>query len=289
MRSNGTGLGRIVSGAIGAGLVALAGLAGCGNVGGIPVDETATRIADTICPKAWMCCTADQLSSNSAAGTSEADCITQTTASYKNQLSTLQASIDQKRASYQSSKLDTCLMTIQTSDCSTLNVTNHIVGIHGCESFTTPQVALGGGCSQNYECVDGWCNVPAGATDGQGVCAPFVAAGQSCAAGGGPSCGPNSVCDIEGTLDDSSDDLCAAVSDIGGTCTDDLQCTSLNCSSSGGSGMTCAAATTPPPAMCFYASGCSAAGGRPGPGTLLLFAAFAAIAFLRAGRARRDR
>ena len=148
---------------------------------------------------------------------------------------------------------------------------------------------MGGACSQNYECVDGWCNVPSGSNNGQGVCAAFVAAGQSCATAGGPSCGPNAVCDIEGTPDVSSDDLCAAVADLGGTCADDLQCTSLNCSSSGGSGMTCQAATTPPAAMCFYSSGCSEAGGRPGPGTLLLFAGFAAIAFLRAGRARRNR
>ena len=292
MRSSGAGFGRIVSGAIGTGLVGLvglAGLSGCGNVGGIPVDQTATRIANTICPKAWMCCTADQLSSNSAAGTSEQDCITQTTTSYKNQLSTLQASIDQKRASYQSSKLDTCLMTIQTSDCTALDVTNHVAGIPGCESFTTPLVAVGGACSQNYECINGWCNVPTTSNNGEGVCAAFVAPGQSCATAGGPSCGPNAVCDIEGTPNDSSDDLCAAVADVGGTCADDLQCTSLNCSSSGGSGMMCAAATTPPAAMCFYSSGCSEAGGRPGAGTLLLFAGFAAIALLRAGRARRNR
>ena len=83
--------------------------------------------------------------------------------------------------------------------------------------------------------------------------------------------------------------LCEPVSDIDGACADDLQCTSLNCSSSGGSGMTCQAPTTPPAAMCFYQSGCSEAGGRPGPGTLLLFAAFAAVAFARAGRARRNR
>jgi len=292
MRSIEAGIGRIVSGAVFTGVVgvvALIGPSGCGNVGGIPVDQTATRIANTVCPKAWMCCTADQLMSNSAAGVNEQDCITQTTASYQNQLSTLQASIDQKRASYQSSKLDACLMTIQTADCTTLDVTNHLAGIPGCESFTAPLVAVGGACSQDYECVNGWCNVPTSSSNGEGVCAAFVAPGQSCATAGGPSCGPNAVCDIEGTPDDSSDDLCAVVNGIGGTCADDLQCTSLNCSSSGGSGMTCAAATTPPAAMCFYASGCSAAGGRPGAGTLLLFAAFAAIAFLRAGRARRDR
>ena len=168
MRSTGARFGRIVSGAIGAVLVALVGLPGCGKVGGIPVDETASRIANTICPKAWMCCTADQLSSNSAAGTSEQDCITQTTSSYKNQLSTLQVSIDQKRASYQSSKVDTCLMTIQSSDCTALNVTNHVVGIPGCESFTTPLVAVGGACSQNYECIGGWCNVPSARTTARG-------------------------------------------------------------------------------------------------------------------------
>lgn len=49
--------------------------------------------------------------------------------------------------------------------------------------------------------------------------------------------------------------------------------------------MTCAAATTPPAAMCFYQSGCSEAGGRPGPGTLVLFAGLAAVAFLRPRRA----
>ena len=54
-----------------------------------------------------MCCTADQLAGNSAAGTSEQDCITQTTTSYQNQLSTLQLSVNQKRATYQSSKLRT--------------------------------------------------------------------------------------------------------------------------------------------------------------------------------------
>jgi hypothetical protein len=53
--------------------------------------------------------------------------------------------------------------------------------------------------------------------------------------------------------------------------------------------MTCQAATSPPPTQCFYQSGCSEAGGRPGPGTLLLFAVFAAVALARARRAQRSR
>jgi hypothetical protein len=266
--------------------LALAGLWGCGGVSGIPVDETATRIAQTVCPKAYMCCTADQLSGNSAAGTDEASCEMATKQNYVNVLNTLQASVNQHRATYQSAQLDACLATISSSDCATLDMTTHLMGVPGCESFTTPLVAIGGACTQDYECINGWCNVPSGA--GQGACEGFVPFGQSCATAGGPSCGPNAVCDPEGTAD-SADDLCEPVSPNGGACLDDYQCTSLNCSSSGGSGMTCQAATTPPPAMCFYQSGCSTAGGRPGPGTLVLFAAFAAVALARAGRARRSR
>jgi hypothetical protein len=263
-------------------------LIGCGGVSGIPIDETSTRIANTVCPKAWMCCTADQLSSNGAAGTDVASCETATKQNYQNVLATLQSSVDQHRAAYQSSQVDACLATIMDSDCATLNMTTHIEGVPGCESFTTPLVAMGNACSQNYECISGWCNVPPSATDGEGVCEGFVPFGQSCALAGGPSCGPNAVCDPGATIDDSSDDLCEPVSPNGGACLDDVQCQSLNCTSGGGSGMTCQPSTSATP-MCFYQSGCSAAGGRPGAGTLVLFAAFAAVAFLRAARARHSR
>lgn len=262
-------------------------LGGCGRVTeGIPIDETATRIANTVCPKAYSCCTADQLAGNSSAGTDVTSCKMETRADYVNALSTMQASVNQGRATYQSSKVDACLATIMNSACATLNMTHHLKGVPGCDSFATPLVAPGGTCSQDYECINGWCNVPADSPDGQGTCAAFIATGQSCADSGGPGCGPNAVCDPEGTAD-SADDLCQPVSDVGGACADDLQCTSGNCSSSGGSGMTCQPPTTPPPAMCFYQSGCATAGGRPAAGTLLLFAALAAL--IAACRARRHR
>jgi hypothetical protein len=254
---------------------------GCGGVSGIPIDQTATRIANTVCPKAYMCCTADELGMNGEAGTDVATCESMTKSNYQSILSVLQGSVDQKRAVYVSSKLDTCLANIQSMDCGALNLTNHLTGVPGCESFTTPLVQVGGACSQDYECIQGWCNVPTTSTNGDGTCAAFLGPGQDCTSSGGSSCGPSQVCD--------SNELCEPVSDIGGTCTDSLQCTSLNCSSSGGSGMTCQAATSPPPTQCFYQSGCSEAGGRPGPETLLLFAVFAAVALARARRAQRSR
>ena len=158
-------------------------------------------------------------------------------------LSTLQASVDQKRASYQSSKLDTCLMTIQSSDCATLErdqprrgdprlrVVHHAAGRGGGRLLA--------GLRVHQRLVQ---RPVRPRTTARGSAPRSSPPASRARPRGGPSCGPNAVCDIEGTPDDSSDDLCAPVSDIGGTCADDLQCTSLNCSSSGGSGMTCAAA-----------------------------------------------
>jgi uncharacterized protein (TIGR03382 family) len=38
--------------------------------------------------------------------------------------------------------------------------------------------------------------------------------------------------------------------------------------------------------MCFYESGCAAAGHRPGAGTIILLGLFAVVAMVRARRAR---
>src|SRR6185312_6390294 len=104
-------------------------LIGCGGVSGLPIHEASTRVANTVCRKAWMCCTADQLSSNGAAGTDVASCETATKQNYQNVLATLQSSVDQHRATYQSSQVDACLATIMNSDCATLNMTTHIEGV----------------------------------------------------------------------------------------------------------------------------------------------------------------
>ena len=181
-----------------AGVVAVA-VAGCGGVGGIPIDDTASRIAtpsaqglDVLHGRPAL---DQQRGWHRRARLRDGD-----DRQLQEQLTTLQQSVNQKRATYQSSQLDACLATVQSADCATLNVTNHLQGVPGCASFTTPLVVVGGGCSQDYECINGWCNVPMNSSNGEGVCAAFVAIGQSCAAAGGPSCGPSAVCDPEGTL-----------------------------------------------------------------------------------------
>jgi len=255
----------------------LVGLSGCGGVHGIPIDSTATQIAQTVCPKAYKCCTQSQLMNNGQAGTDEATCESMTTTAFEGDLETIQSSQDQKRAMFDDAKLQACLSTIRSADCSTLDMTNHLAGVPGCDSFVDPLVVSGGACSQDYECIDGWCQQPTDMSGGDGTCQPHAQLNASCATA---SCEPGLTCDIL-----LSDSTCVQAGDIGASCADDLQCTSVSCSiPSGATAGTCVAATA---AQCFYASGCDAAGeGRPSAGTAILLAAFALIAMLRARRSR---
>ena len=161
---------------------------GCGGVSGIPVDDTATRIANTVCPKAYVCCTPDELGMNAEAGTDVASCESMTKSNYQNVLATLQASVDQKRAVYVSSQAGHLPGEHpEHATAATLNTTNHLTGVPGCDSFTTPLVIVGGACSQDYECISGWCNVPSTSTNGDGTCAAFLGPGQDCASRAGPA------------------------------------------------------------------------------------------------------
>jgi hypothetical protein len=241
-------------------------LAGCGSKHGIPVDQVAGDIATTVCPKAWSCCDATQLMGNDMAGTSEQDCETKTENGYRQQLQQVQSSMDAGRARYEQSKVDACLQTIQASTCQMLNTTNHLAGIPGCESFVTPLVDLGGACGQDYECISGWCN--------NNSCERFPAAGEACASG--IPCDTGLVCDL-GLPD--GEQVCIAPQADGASCTDLLQCQSTVCDDAS---MTCVPNTG---TMCFYSSGCDAAGcGRPSAAVIVLFIVFAAVGFARARR-----
>lgn len=257
-----------------------AALLGCGGVDAIPIDKTANEFADAICQKAYGCCTVDQLSSNDAAGTSEAECNSKTAENFRNVLQGVQNSQNAKRVMYERSKVDACLNTIRSSSCATLNTTNRLSGVPGCDSFTTPLVAVGGQCSNDYECIDSYCKAVG---NGQpSVCATGAAAGASCTT---DQCAAGLTCDPLPLTDDPADDICVAPAANGAPCTDPYQCASGICSSTGSGGdMTCQPDTR---AKCFYSGGCSVAGGAPGLAALMLFGAFAAVTVARRRRTRR--
>jgi hypothetical protein len=259
-----------------------AALLGCGGVDAIPIDKTAKDFADAICPKAYSCCTADQLVNNDAAGTSEAECKTLTAENFTNFLQGLQNSQSAKRSKYERAKVDACLQTIRSSDCATLNMTHHLSGVPGCDKFATPLVSVGGRCDNDYECIDSYCKFPEDPDPpGPGVCTAGAATGQSCTTS---QCAAGLTCDPV-VVNDASDDICVAPAANGATCADGYQCASGVCSSGGSGGdMTCVADTS---AKCFYSTGCSVAGGAPGLVALMLFGGLAAISVARKRRPRR--
>jgi hypothetical protein len=154
---SGSSGGKDAGGGAGGGGGGAGGSGGASPDGGgvIPIVATATQIAQTICPKAYLCCTPDQFSINANAGTTEQECETNTTDLFRSLLQTVQDSQDAGRCRYEQSKVDACLETIRTSTCGMLNITNHLTGVPNCASFTTPLVAAGGTCTQAFECIDG--------------------------------------------------------------------------------------------------------------------------------------
>ena len=136
---------------------------------------------------------------NSEAGTDVASCESMTKSNYQNILATLQSSVNQKRAIYH---------VVQARH---LPGDHPELGLRRAEHDQPPDGGpgvrllhhaagpVGGACSQDYECIGGWCNVPSTSTEWRRrVRGVPCAAGMSCAAAGGPSCGPNAVCDRKG-------------------------------------------------------------------------------------------
>lgn len=254
---------------------------GCGSVSGIPIEKTATDFAQAICPKAYDCCTAQQLMGNKdLAGTTEPECEMKTAASFRQTLQNMQNSETAGRSKYDQMQVDMCLAAIRNATCPDLTKIHSLSQIPTCDAtFATPLVAIGDKCQNDFECIGGVCQKPTGSFDG--VCVAGNTTDAACA--GDNRCSSDLICDGRGTSSDASDDICVAQQENGATCIDGFNCKSRNCAADANGALTCQAPTAP---QCFYGGGCSAAGGRPGVGSLFVMGLFAAIALLRARRAR---
>jgi len=243
---------------------------GCGGVRGIPIEKTSTDFAKAICSAAYKCCTAETLMGNASAGMTEAECEMKTATDFRNQLQNMQNSENAGRSKYDQMQVDKCLEAIRGASCETLTSIRKVSGLPACDStFATPLVAVGGACSNDFECIDSVC--------ADGKCAAGTPVGGSCV-GTGNKCAQNLSCDPRNGSDDN-DDVCVAEQDIGGACVDNFDCKSRLCTAG-----TCAQ----PAAQCFYGGGCSA-GGRPSTAALLLMALFVVVALSRTRRSARAR
>jgi hypothetical protein len=221
---------------------------------------------------------------NSAAGMSESECETKTAANFRGQLQNMQNSDTAGRSKYDQMQVDKCLASLRAAECSELTSIRSLSQVPDCGgTFATPLVAAGGKCQNDFECIAGVCQKPMNASEG--VCVAGNTTGGACNATDN-RCAPNLTCDPRDG-NNATDDVCVVEQDVGGACVDNFDCKMRNCAADATSGAkTCQAPTAP---QCFYGGGCTAAGGRPGAGALLLMGLFAAVALTRSRRTRRSR
>lgn len=253
-----------------------AAAASCGG-GGDALTKAPSQIAEVVCPKAYQCCTADKLMNNDLAGTDVASCQDLTRDEFRSQFEGIRESQRRGRAEFDQAKLDACLATIAGSTCESLNMTNHLTGVPGCDGFVIPKVAVGGACFVDWDCVGGWCDT-SDPSASDGVCRPLGTEGVACEF--------NSEC-AEGF--DCLNFVCRALKAEGVACTYGEDCQSGRCAPPEGmlTGSVCQAPLPPDPGMCFYESACAYAG--TGPASLLGTAAFALAGLALLGRRRRRR
>jgi hypothetical protein len=204
-------------------------LLGCGGAvqpePGVNPKDAPAMLAPAICARAYRCCTMDQLMKNGNAGTDMATCETKTQAALAGQVNAIESSERKGRVNYDGLKVQACIAYLNDANtqCSDLNMTFHLSGVPQCSSFLEPKVAVGGACTLDFECIDGFCDTTGAAAGADGKCRALGKAGDSCADMGRCEAGLN--CDA----------------------------TAMTCMAPAG--------TTPPAgAMCFYSSGCSYGG-----------------------------
>lgn len=240
----------------------------------IAIQYAPAEMARTICTRAYDCCTAEQLMPNDAAGTSEATCEELSTTSFRNTMNAVERAQKRGRIVYHGDRLATCLANIRNATCDELNRTNHLSGVDCGATYLEPKVSPGGACDMDSECIDGTCAVPEGASEG--IC---IARGQD-----GAFCGEEVRC-TSGFACDEANHVCRAIHPDGATCTTAADCESGSCNAGPEGGpSTCGPAPTK---MCFYASGCAAAGAMTAsPWTAVATALGLALALLSRRRRR---
>lgn len=260
--------------------LALVSGASCSDAGPPPFDPNdialayaPREMAASICTRAYDCCTVEQLMSNEAAGTDEASCERLSRDALGNRMDAIARAEHRGRLVYHGDKLASCLANIRAASCDDLRRTNHLSGFDCGVQYLEPKVAVGAACDLDEECIGGSCAVPEGASEG--ICVVFGGAGESCA--DGAKCASGFACDV-------NTHQCHAVAPDGAICSANAECASGSCNKGAAGDSTCG---PPPPTMCFYSSGCAAAGaGAPSPFAGVAMILLALMPFAWRGRRR---
>lgn len=152
----------------------------------------------------------------------------------------LEDSVADGRLVYDGGQMRTCLDALAAIECSELRATLESGPAGSCDDPFTGQVAIGGVCANDVDCVSKLCDGDQVDFEGNvttGVCAQMPSNGQACVDN---TCGDGLFCDNTG-----GSPRCQPKLADGSGCSSDDDCTSGSCNgASGGQGGTCGASMT---------------------------------------------
>ena len=131
-----------------------------------------TAFANLFCDKFYACCTAAERMGNPFVGTDAASCKPALAGLFNLVIPDLQQSIAAGRTAYHGDKLAACIAKLQPLGCleARMNGLEKSV-VPECDQFLEPKVAVGGACTDDGECINGYC---------AGTCTALKPDGQTC-------------------------------------------------------------------------------------------------------------
>ena len=167
-----SGSGGATGGSGGAGTGGGGGAGGSGGQASIPLAMFPTAFANVFCDKVYACCSAAERMGNFLVGTDAASCKTTLGGLLNLVIPDIQQSIAAGRAAYHGDKLAVCLDKLRLLGCpdARMNGIEKTI-VPECDGFLEPKVAVGGACTDDGECINGYCD---------GTCIALKPNGQTC-------------------------------------------------------------------------------------------------------------
>jgi hypothetical protein len=157
----------------------------------VPLESVAGAWRKAVCEKIYTCCSAAERMSNPVIGHDAESCQAALDGEITFFLGDLATSVREGRVVYHGDKMATCLADLQARSCDDAKVSPGELDVtQRCEGVFEPKVALGGACSEYWDCIGGWCAGDIGGLADR--CTPKGAPGMVCDEG--PECA-SGICD----------------------------------------------------------------------------------------------
>jgi hypothetical protein len=124
----------------------------------VPIENVGTVWRKVVCEKVYDCCSPAERESNSAIGKDLGSCEASVDEEVSYFLGDLAASVRAGRLIYHADKMTKCLADLRARSCAEMKSPPGDLDVTAaCEGVFEPLVAPGGGCSEYWDCIGGWC------------------------------------------------------------------------------------------------------------------------------------